>query len=130
MSSREGGEPWLVWQENDLETRSLCIKEASCHTLNGSPPSRGRQVHCSLYFTTASHGRGSVLLHIRDKLMEHKLIVHIFIFLASASIMVPVASRFKLGSVIGYLVVGMLIGPFGLGLIGNPSKSCILLNLA
>lgn len=36
--------------------------------------------------------------------------------------MVPLASRFKLGSVIGYLIVGILIGPFGLKLIGNPHQ--------
>lgn len=36
--------------------------------------------------------------------------------------MVPLASRFKLGSVLGYLVVGILIGPFGLKLIGNSEQ--------
>ena len=33
--------------------------------------------------------------------------------------MVPLASRFRLGSVLGYLVAGVLIGPFGIGLIHN-----------
>lgn len=54
--------------------------------------------------------------------MEQHVLVPIFIFLAAASIMVPIASRFKLGSVIGYLLVGILIGPFGLKLIGNSGQ--------
>jgi monovalent cation:proton antiporter-2 (CPA2) family protein len=33
--------------------------------------------------------------------------------------MVPLFSRFKLGAVLGYLTAGMLIGPFGLGLISE-----------
>lgn len=36
--------------------------------------------------------------------------------------MVPIASRFKLSSVLGYLLVGILIGPFGFGLIGNAQQ--------
>ncbi len=39
------------------------------------------------------------------------------VFLAAAAIMVPLFSRFKLGAVLGYLTAGMLIGPYGLGLI-------------
>lgn len=36
--------------------------------------------------------------------------------------MVPLASRFKLGSVLGYLLVGVLIGPYGFKLIGNSQQ--------
>ncbi len=39
------------------------------------------------------------------------------IFLAAAAAMVPLFSRFKLGAVLGYLTAGMMIGPFGFGLI-------------
>lgn len=51
--------------------------------------------------------------------MNEHYLFNVFIYLASASIMVPLASRFKLGSVLGYLIVGILIGPFGFNLIGN-----------
>jgi monovalent cation:proton antiporter-2 (CPA2) family protein len=54
--------------------------------------------------------------------MKEHLILNIFIFLAAASVMLPIASRFKLGSVIGYLTVGILIGPFGLKLIENSEQ--------
>lgn len=54
--------------------------------------------------------------------MHGNVLLNVFIFLAAASIMVPIASRFKLGSVLGYLIVGMLIGPFGLKLIGNSQQ--------
>lgn len=54
--------------------------------------------------------------------MDQHLLFNVFIFLAAASFMVPLASRFKLGSVLGYLVVGMMIGPFGLKLIGNAEQ--------
>jgi glutathione-regulated potassium-efflux system ancillary protein KefC len=54
--------------------------------------------------------------------MNNNLLLNVFIFLAAASIMVPIASRFKLGSVLGYLTVGILIGPFGFKLIGNAQQ--------
>lgn len=54
--------------------------------------------------------------------MNEHFLFNVFIFLASASVMVPLASRFKLGSVLGYLIVGILIGPFGLKLIGNSEQ--------
>ena len=41
------------------------------------------------------------------------------VFLAAAVICVPVAKRLGLGSVLGYLIAGMLIGPFALGFIGD-----------
>ena len=47
---------------------------------------------------------------------------NIFIFLTAACVVVPLASRFKLGSVLGYLAAGIVIGPFGLGLIGDADK--------
>jgi glutathione-regulated potassium-efflux system ancillary protein KefC len=46
----------------------------------------------------------------------------VFIFLTAACVVVPLASRFKLGSVLGYLAAGIVIGPFGLGLIGDADK--------
>lgn len=39
------------------------------------------------------------------------------VFLTAAVVAVPVFKRLKLGSVLGYLAAGALIGPFGLGLI-------------
>ena len=41
------------------------------------------------------------------------------IYLLAAVISVPVAKRLGLGSVLGYLLAGMIIGPFVLGLIGS-----------
>lgn len=54
--------------------------------------------------------------------MNGQLLLNIFIFLAAASIMVPIASRFRLGSVVAYLIIGILIGPFGFNLIGNAEQ--------
>lgn len=42
-----------------------------------------------------------------------------FVFLAAAVIAVPVARRLGLGSVLGYLCAGAVIGPFALGVIGS-----------
>lgn len=50
--------------------------------------------------------------------MEHFLL-QLFIFLAAAAIAVPVAKKLGLGSVLGYLIAGIVIGPFGLSLIGE-----------
>jgi monovalent cation:proton antiporter-2 (CPA2) family protein len=45
-----------------------------------------------------------------------------FIYLAAAVISVPLAKRLGLGSVLGYLIAGIVIGPFGLGLIGREGQ--------
>src|SRR3954469_18910564 len=42
-----------------------------------------------------------------------------FIYLLAAVISVPLAKRLGLGSVLGYLLAGFVIGPFGLRLVGS-----------
>lgn len=46
-------------------------------------------------------------------------LAQLLIFLTASVIAVPLAQRFKLGSVLGYLVAGMIIGPYGLSLTGE-----------
>src|SRR5438128_9855567 len=41
------------------------------------------------------------------------------IFLLTAVLLVPLFQRMKLGAVLGYLCAGMVIGPWGMGLIGE-----------
>ncbi|RYE89144.1 MAG: hypothetical protein EOO75_12330, partial [Myxococcales bacterium] len=45
------------------------------------------------------------------------------VFLGAAVVCVPVASRLKLGSVLGYLGAGCLVGPFGLKLVSDPKAT-------
>ena len=47
------------------------------------------------------------------------LLAQIAIFLAAAVIAIPIFRYFKLGSVLGYLAAGIIIGPAGLGLISK-----------
>jgi len=47
------------------------------------------------------------------------LLTAAFIFLAAGVVAVPIASRLGLGSVLGYLIAGALIGPFALKLIDD-----------
>ena len=53
--------------------------------------------------------------------MEHApaWLVNSFIYLSAAVIAVPLSKAFGLGSIIGYLVAGLAIGPWGLGLVSN-----------
>ncbi|MBF7073537.1 cation:proton antiporter [Glaciecola sp. MH2013] len=44
-------------------------------------------------------------------------LLQFFIFLAAAAVSVPIAKKLGLGSVLGYLVAGIVIGPFGGSLI-------------
>ena len=48
-----------------------------------------------------------------------QFLLQLFIFLAAAAIAVPLAKRCGLGSILGYLLAGIVIGPFGLSLIGD-----------
>lgn len=54
---------------------------------------------------------------------EQNLLRDTIVYLAAAVICVPLASRFKLGSVLGYLAAGCIIGPFGLGLAADPAAT-------
>ena len=47
------------------------------------------------------------------------------VFLAAAVISVPVAKRLGLGSVLGYLIAGVVIGPFGIGLVGEEGQDVL-----
>ena len=48
-----------------------------------------------------------------------QFLLQLFIFLTAAAIAVPLAKKLGLGSVLGYLIAGIIIGPFGLALIGD-----------
>lgn len=45
------------------------------------------------------------------------------IYLVAAIVAVPIAKRLGLGSVLGYLIAGILIGPFVLGLVGDQTDA-------
>ncbi|MEW6763687.1 MAG: glutathione-regulated potassium-efflux system protein KefC [Pseudomonadota bacterium] len=49
--------------------------------------------------------------------MEHDVLLNALVYLAAAVVAVPVAKRLGLGAVLGYLLAGIAIGPWGLGLI-------------
>ncbi|MDB5906079.1 MAG: glutathione-regulated potassium-efflux system protein KefC [Massilia sp.] len=51
--------------------------------------------------------------------MEHSLLFNALVYLAAAVVAVPVAKRFGLGAVLGYLLAGIAIGPWGLRLISE-----------
>ena len=47
------------------------------------------------------------------------ILLEIIVYLTAAIIAVPLSKRLGLGSVLGYLSAGILIGPFGIGIIQN-----------
>ncbi len=51
------------------------------------------------------------------------------IFLTAAVVAVPLAQRLGLGSVLGYLIAGVAIGPWGLAKLAMLKRFCILLSL-
>ncbi|RZJ74777.1 MAG: hypothetical protein EOO45_07625, partial [Flavobacterium sp.] len=44
------------------------------------------------------------------------------IYLAAAVVCVPIAKRFGLSSILGYMFAGIIIGPFVLGFIGQEGE--------
>src|SRR5687767_10319799 len=54
---------------------------------------------------------------------QHSFLFQAIIFLASAVIFVPIAKRLNLGSVLGYLIAGIVIGPFVFGFVGKEGES-------
>lgn len=54
---------------------------------------------------------------------EPSLLWSAVVYLGAAVICVPIASRLKLGSVLGYLAAGCVIGPFGLGVVEDAEST-------
>lgn len=50
---------------------------------------------------------------------DHSLLLSVFIYLSAAVLAVPIAKKLGLGAVLGYLLAGILIGPWVLGLINE-----------
>jgi monovalent cation:proton antiporter-2 (CPA2) family protein len=49
-----------------------------------------------------------------------------FIYLVAAVVSVPIAQKLGLGSVLGYLIAGVIIGPFGLGFVGQEKSDDVM----
>jgi len=50
------------------------------------------------------------------------LLIQAMVYLAAGVISVPIAKRLGLGSVLGYLIAGVLVGPYLLNLVGEPGQ--------
>ncbi|NTS40961.1 cation:proton antiporter [Flavisolibacter sp. BT320] len=50
---------------------------------------------------------------------DHNVLFQALVYLSAAVVFVPIARRLGLGSVLGYLLAGIVIGPFILGFIGK-----------
>ncbi|MGB6152108.1 MAG: monovalent cation:proton antiporter-2 (CPA2) family protein [Pricia sp.] len=57
--------------------------------------------------------------------MSGNFLLEAIVFLAGAVICVPIAKRFGLSSVIGYLLAGVLIGPYLLGFVGREGEDIL-----
>jgi glutathione-regulated potassium-efflux system ancillary protein KefC len=51
--------------------------------------------------------------------MEQNLLLNALVYLAAAVVAVPIAKRLGLGAVLGYLLAGIAIGPWGLGVVSE-----------
>lgn len=49
-----------------------------------------------------------------------------FIYLVAAVVSVPIAQKLGLGSVLGYLIAGVIIGPFGFGFVGQEKSDDVM----
>ena len=54
--------------------------------------------------------------------MDHSFFSTALVFLAAAVICVPLAKKTGLGSVLGYLIAGVIIGPFVMGFVGKEGQ--------
>lgn len=54
--------------------------------------------------------------------MTGSLLGQAVVYLTAALVCVPLAKRLGMGSVLGYLLAGILIGPFGLGFVGQEGE--------
>jgi CPA2 family monovalent cation:H+ antiporter-2 len=55
-------------------------------------------------------------------MMDASVLKQSIVFLGSALVCVPIAKRLGIGSVLGYLFAGMLVGPYVLGFVGSEGE--------
>ena len=48
----------------------------------------------------------------------------IILFLALSGVLMPLLSRLKINPVLGFLSVGVLLGPYGLASLAQPGRRC------
>ena len=73
----------------------------------------------------ATRGRSSNVKEAASSAMEHGAwLTGSLVYLAAAVLAVPLARFLGLGSIIGYLGAGILIGPWGLKLVTDPRRCC------
>ena len=54
--------------------------------------------------------------------MDHEFFSQAFVYLAAAVLIVPLAKKLGMGSVLGYLLSGIIIGPYVLGFVGREGQ--------
>lgn len=75
------------------------------------------------YHMANRHSDNEEIFVILTPDMEHSIWLRdTLIFLAAAVILLPVVQRLKSTSILGFLIVGIIIGPHGLGLITNSKE--------
>jgi glutathione-regulated potassium-efflux system protein KefB len=84
-----------------------------------SPTNHRRRLHC------APHSKDGLTM-VQE---SHSVLNSAVIFLAAAVIAVPLTKRLKLGAVLGYLLAGLLVGPYGLRLVSDPQTVLALSEL-
>jgi Kef-type K+ transport system membrane component KefB len=62
--------------------------------------------------------------------MTDVTLTQVALFLAAAVVAAPLAKYLRIGNVLGYLLVGVLIGPFGLGLVYSLYEVTSILHFA
>src|SRR4051812_39512668 len=51
--------------------------------------------------------------------MSDSILFQAFVYLAAAVVFVPIAKRLGLGAVLGYLIAGVIVGPYVFGFVGT-----------
>jgi CPA2 family monovalent cation:H+ antiporter-2 len=54
-------------------------------------------------------------VEVTKEVVDATWIKDVFVFLGAAGIVVPLFHRARIGAVLGFLVVGLVVGPYGLG---------------
>lgn len=60
----------------------------------------------------------------------HSFLVEAALFLAAAAVAAPLAKRLGVGSVLGYLAAGVILGPFGLGFVVSLYEAEAIMHIA
>lgn len=99
---------WEVPFQRDLSSKENCFDYL-----------KGIQQIVYVYLRSFAHFEINAIINLRSAMEESRLLINLVFALAAATIAAAIAVRLKQSAILGYILAGVLIGPYTPGFVGD-----------